>query len=40
MNQRQWRVELKGDSNPSDKYALSEKALYTTNFDTSIIKIG
>ena len=31
---------LKGDSNPNDKYVLSERAPYTMNFDTSIIKIG
>ena len=32
--------ELKGDSNPNDKYVLSERAMQTMNFDTSIIKIG
>ena len=31
---------LRGDSNPNDKYTLSERALWTMNFDTSIIKIG
>ena len=31
---------FKGDSNPNDKYVLSERAPYTMNFDTSIIKIG
>ena len=31
---------LKGDSNPIDKYVLSERALWTMNLDTSIIKIG
>ena len=31
---------VKGDSNPNDKYVLSERALCTMNFDTSIIKIG
>ena len=31
---------FKGDSNPNDKYILSERALWTMNFDTSIIKIG
>ena len=31
---------LKGDSNPNDEYDLSERALWTMNFDTSIIKIG
>ena len=31
---------LKGDSNPNDKYVLSERAVWTINFDTSIIKIG
>ena len=31
---------IKGDSNPNDKYVLSERALWTMNFDTSIIKIG
>ena len=31
---------LKGDSNPNDKYVLSERALWAMNFDTSIIKIG
>ena len=32
-------VNFKGDSNPNDKYVLSERALWTMNFDTSIIKI-
>ena len=32
--------DLKGDSNPNDKYVESERALWTMNFDTSIIKIG
>ena len=31
---------IKGDSNPNDKYVLSERALWTMNFDTSIIKIS
>ena len=31
---------IKGDSNPNNKYVLSERALWTMNFDTSIIKIG
>ena len=31
---------FKGDSNINNKYVLSERALWTTNFDTSIIKIG
>ena len=31
---------IKGDSNPNDKYVLSERALWTMIFDTSIIKIG
>ena len=31
---------LKGDSNPNDKYLLSERAVWTMNFDTIIIKIG
>ena len=30
---------VKGDSNPTDKYVLSERAIPTMNFDTSIIKI-
>ena len=30
----------KGDSNPNNKYVLSERTLWTMNFDTSIIKIG
>ena len=34
------RCLLKGDSNPKDKYALSERAVWTMNFDTIIIKIG
>ena len=32
--------KFKGDSNPNDKYILSEKALWTMNFYTSIIKIS
>ena len=31
---------VKGDSNPNDKYVLSERAIQTMNCDTSIIKIG
>ena len=31
---------IKGDSNPNDKYILSETALWAMNFGTSIIKIG
>ena len=31
---------FKGDSNPNDKYVLAERALWTMNFDTNIIKIG
>ena len=31
---------LKGDSNLNDKCLLSERALWTMNFDTRIIKIG
>ena len=31
---------FKGDSNSNDKYVLSERSLWTVNFDTSIIKIG
>ena len=31
---------FKGDSNPNDKYVLSERALRTMNFDTGIIKFG
>ena len=34
------RCLLKGDSNPNDKYVLSERAVWTMNFDTIIIKIG
>ena len=34
------RPLVKGDSNPNDKYVLSERALGTMNFDTSIIKMG
>ena len=30
---------IKGDSNPNDKYVLSERTLRTLNFDKSIIKI-
>ena len=33
-------IHIKGDSNPNDKYVLSERALWTMNFDTSIIKIS
>ena len=33
-------MTFKGDSNPNDKYAFSEKALWTMHFGTSIIKIG
>ena len=33
------KVFLKGGSNPNDKYILSVRALWTMNFDTSIIKI-
>ena len=33
-------MSLKGDSNPNNKYVLSDRALLTMNFDTSIIKIG
>ena len=33
-------VSFKGDSNPNNKYVLPERALWTMNFDTSIIKIG
>ena len=29
-----------GDSNSNDKYVLSERAVWTMNFDTCIIKIG
>ena len=36
----QFLIIFKGDSNPNDKYVLSEKALRTMNFDTRIIKIG
>ena len=31
---------IKGDSNPKNKYVLSESALWSMNFDTSITKIG
>ena len=31
---------FKGDSNPKDKFILSERGLWTMNFDTSIIIIG
>ena len=34
------KKSLKGDSNPNNKYVLSERALWTMNFDTSITKIG
>ena len=37
---QKFSYRLKGDSNPNDKYVLSEIALWTMNFDTSIIKIG
>ena len=30
---------IKGDSNPNNKYVLSERALWTMNFDTKFIKI-
>ena len=33
-------VSIKGDSNPNNNYVLSERALQTMNFDTSVIKIG
>ena len=32
-------IYIKGDSNPNDWYVLSERVLWTMNFDTSIIKI-
>ena len=32
--------KFKGDSNPNDKYVLSERAPWTMNFDTSIINVG
>ena len=38
--QRRINVILKGDSNPNDKYVLSKRALWTMNFDISIIEIG
>ena len=31
---------IKGDSNPNNKYVLSERDLWNMNFGTSIIKIG
>ena len=31
---------FKGDSNPNDKYVLSERNLLNMDFDASIIKIG
>ena len=31
---------IKGDSNPNDKYVISEKAPWTMKFNTSIIKIS
>ena len=31
---------LKGDSNPNDKYILSDRDLWTMNFDTNFYKIG
>ena len=31
---------MKGDTNPNNKYVWSERALWTMNFDTCIIKIG
>ena len=34
------RCLLKGDINPNDKYVLPERAVWTMNFDTIIIKIG
>ena len=33
-------VNLKGVSNPNNKYVLLKRALWTMNFDTSIIKNG
>ena len=30
--------EIKGDSNPNEKHFLSERALWTMNFDTRFIK--
>ena len=35
-------IYFKGDSNPNDnlKYVWSERALWTMNFEASIIKIG
>ena len=33
-------ANVKGDRNPNDKYVLSERALLTMNFDTSVIKIS
>ena len=38
---QEWLYQfLKGDSNPNDKYVLSERALWTMNFYTNIVKIG
>ena len=34
------KTNVKGDSNPNNKYFLSERALWTMNFDAGIIKIG
>ena len=34
------KTYVKGDSKPNDKYVLSERALWTMNLETSIIKIG
>ena len=31
---------FKGDSNPNNKYVLSEKVPWIMNFDASIIQIG
>ena len=38
-NTRQ-HIFLKGDSNPNNKYVLSESTLCTMDFDTGVIKIG
>ena len=38
--QTELKTLLKGDSIPNDKLILSERALWTMNFDTSVIKIG
>ena len=40
MHKESFRIYIKGDSNPNDKYLLSERALWSMNFDTSIVKIG